>query len=300
MEAEARFVSDGDGLYARLLEPESGAASGQGSTATLVLLHPTPLNHSFWRPAAILLPGYRRIVQDLRAHGRSPLGTAPTRSADGEPVLTMAQLARDTLALLDHLEIERAVFVGCSIGGYILYELWRVAPQRVAGLVFSGSKPQADTDAERAKREEWIAKMEPARLGLDAQPTPEFIDAMLAALLSEATRRDRPELGVEARLMMEQVRPEAVQAIQRGLRCRPDSRGTAATVSVPSCVLAGEEDASSTPADLAELHALLLKSGAPSSYHLLADAGHYAPFEQPAAVAGIVDAFCRSLPERAT
>jgi len=30
------------------------------------------------------------------------------------PVLTMSQLAADILALLDHLEVKEAIFVGCS------------------------------------------------------------------------------------------------------------------------------------------------------------------------------------------
>jgi pimeloyl-ACP methyl ester carboxylesterase len=95
--------------------------------------------------------------------------------------------------------------------------------------------------------------------------------------------------------MMEQVRPEAIQAIQRGLGQRPDARQTALTIRVPTCVIAGEEDASSTPADLSALHIALLKAGSRSTYHLLPNAGHYAPIEQPVTFAAILDTFCRSL-----
>jgi len=290
------FVSGGDTLFAELIEPAPGRAAGSEPTAqTIVLLHPTPLHHGFWLPVAERLPGYRWLIPDLRGHGRSPLGQAPSQAASGAPVLTIEQLAADTLALLDTLSVERAVFVGCSIGGYTLYELWRTASQRVAGLVFCASKPQADTDTERGKRKDWIAKMEPARLSGELHPVPEFLDAMLAALLSRATHRERPALVAEVRAMMEQVRPEAIQAIQRGLGQRPDARETAETIHVPTCVIAGEEDTSSTPADLGALHTAFLKAGSRSAYHLLPNAGHYAPIEQPAAVAALLDAFCRSL-----
>jgi pimeloyl-ACP methyl ester carboxylesterase len=269
-------------LYVQVLEPEP-----EQPGLPVVMLHPTPLHHGFWLPVAQRLPGYRRILPDLRAHGRSPLGSAL--------VLTVAQLAADAVALLDALGIGRAVFVGCSIGGYTLYELWRTAPERVAGLVFCASKPQADTDVERAKREDWIAKMEPARLAGVKSPPREFVDAMLSALLSTSTRRDHPALVSEVRAMMEQVAPASIQAIQRGLAQRPDARATAQTIIVPTCVIAGDEDASSTPADLAALHTLLRKSGAASEYHLLPGTGHYGPIEQPGEVAAILDAFCRSL-----
>ena len=293
----AEYLSSGDSLYARVLDPETGSprsSAGEG-TQTLVLLHPTPLDHRFWLPVADELVGYRRILPDLRGHGRSPLGSAPSLLDPAAPVLTIEQLAGDLVALLDTLEVKKAVFVGCSIGGYTLYELWRIAPKRVSGLVFCASKPQGDNDAERAKRGDWIARMEPARLAASSRPTPEFIEAMLTALLSEKTRRERPGLVAAVRLMMEQVEPGSVQAIQRGLGRRPDARATARTVSVPSCVIAGAEDASSTPADLSALHSMLKQAGASSSYHLLADAGHYGPFEQPSTVAGIVDTFCQSL-----
>jgi pimeloyl-ACP methyl ester carboxylesterase len=287
-----------DPLYAAVLEPEfADKPEQQTPEQPLVLLHPTPLHHAFWLPVAQRLSGYRRVLPDLRGHGRSPLGAAPSATDPGAPTLTVEQLVADTLALLDTLHIERAIFVGCSIGGYTLYQLWRTAPERVAGLVFCASKPQADTDAERAKRADWIAKMEPARLSGELHPVPEFIDAMLTALLSKSTHRDHPALVAEVRAMMEQVRPEAIQAIQRGLGQRPDARQTALTISVPTCVIAGAEDTSSTPADLSALHTTLLQAGSRSAYHLLSNAGHYAPFEQPAIVVDILDTFCRSVGE---
>ena len=37
--------------------------------------------------------------------------------------------------LLDHLRIDRAVFCGLSMGGYVAFSLWRLHPDRVRGLV---------------------------------------------------------------------------------------------------------------------------------------------------------------------
>ena len=95
----------------------------QGTGLPVVFLHPTPLDHFYWLPFVSELTGIRAIMPDLRGHGASELGTdllagGFTRVPDA-PMFTMAQLAADTLALLDTLGIEKAIFAGCSIGGYL-------------------------------------------------------------------------------------------------------------------------------------------------------------------------------------
>ena len=295
-------------LYAQVLEARSGeqAPPGEpsgGARLPVLLLHPTPLDHDFWLPVARLLSGFRRVVPDLRGHGRSCLHS-PSTAGEGVPsallpieaqalseMVSIEQLGRDMVALLEALNIEKAVLVGCSIGGYVLYELWRSAPERVAAMVFCASKPQADTAAEREKRAEWIAKMELARLAGAATPTPEFTEAMLSALLSSVTRASHPEIVAETRRMIEQVRPEAIQAIQRGLAARPDSRATAATITVPTCVIAGAEDTSSRPEDMFALQAMLATASEAAEYHLVEGASHYVALDQPHKVAAILEEF---------
>jgi pimeloyl-ACP methyl ester carboxylesterase len=86
------------------------------------------------------LSGLRAVVPDLRGHGKSALGgNLPVGGFSLVPdaaVLTIEQLAADVVALLDHLELKEAAFVGCSIGGYVLLELWRRIPERMKALAF--------------------------------------------------------------------------------------------------------------------------------------------------------------------
>src|ERR1700757_4119979 len=115
---------------------ESGNYSSEGAQLTffdtgtgmpVVFLHPTPLDHDYWRPLVEELgrrsgvPEIRAIIPDLRGHGASELGTGlpagEFERVPEAPVLGVHQLAVDTLALLDHLSLIDAVFVGCSIGG---------------------------------------------------------------------------------------------------------------------------------------------------------------------------------------
>lgn len=251
-----------------------------GDGHPVVLLHPTPVDHRFWIPVAGLLASkYRLILPDLRGHGQSETGDGP---------VTMQKLAADAVRLLDHLGIGKALFAGCSIGGYTLYEIWRQTPDRVEAFAFCSSKPQADNDVARAKREENIAKIR-------THGTADFVESMLESLTGPTARRRWPQKVAEARAMMQQLTPNAVIAIQQGLAARPDSVTTARTLRVPCCIVAAGEDGGSTPADMRLLAEQIRNGGYGAEYNEIPDAGHYAPFEQPELVARILHRFFDSV-----
>lgn len=250
-----------------------------GAGLPVVFLHPTPLDHDFWRPVASQLSGVRAIVPDLRGHGASQLGSLPAGGfvqVPDAPVLTMTQLAEDAQALLDHLGMADAVFVGCSIGGYVLLELWRQAPQRVRGLAFVCSKPQPDAPANRAKRAANIAH---TRAGGGAA----IFDGMAQTLIGSTARAGQPELVAELRARMTLI-PEAVIAVQAGLAARLDSLATVATIIVPTLAVAGGEDPGIAVAEME----VFCTSPAGCVFHVLPDAGHFAAYEQPARVASLL------------
>jgi pimeloyl-ACP methyl ester carboxylesterase len=252
----------------------------EGNGPPLVLLHPMPCNHRFWlETAASLSQKYRLILPDLRGQGQSEAGDGP---------ITMEKLGRDIFALLDALEIPVARFAGCSIGGYVLYELWRRHPDRVSALAFCGARPQADSDANRAKRDEWINH-------IAARGTGDWIESMLELQIGSTARRRAPEKIAEAREMMQMVTPAAAIALQQGLALRPDSVDTAKTIRVPAFILAGGEDQSSPPADMKLLADLIRSAGYGAEFTEIRDAGHYAPWEQPQMVGRLLRRFFDSL-----
>ena len=256
-----------------------------GAGEPVVFLHSTPLDGEYWRPLIEEMGGIRAIVPDLRGHGVSELGKAlPVggfRRVPDAPVLTIAQLASDVLALLDHLALPEAVFAGCSIGGYVLLELWRRAPQRMSGLAFVCSKPQPDAEANLAKRAATIAQ---AR----AEGTGTLFDGMAQNLIGSTARQRHPEIVAELRAHMT-LTAEAAVAVQAGLATRPDSVPTVATIGVPVLAIAGGEDSAVTPTEMQAF------SAAPGGceFHLLPDAGHFAAYEQPQKVAALLAEWLR-------
>jgi pimeloyl-ACP methyl ester carboxylesterase len=257
-----------------------------GAGSPVVFLHPTPLDGEYWRPLTENLAGVRAVVPDLRGHGASELGRLPAGGfalVPDVPVLTMKRLAADVLVLLDHLKVASAVFVGCSIGGYVLLEIWRQAPERVRGLVFVCSKPQPDAEANLFRRAATIAQ---ARAGKSAA----LFDGMAQTLIGATARERHPEIVAALRARMT-LTPEALAAVQAGLATRPDSLHTVATIKVPVLAIAGGEDSGVTPA---EMKAFYDAPGGCES-HLLADAGHFAAYEQPQKTASLLAEWLRQL-----
>jgi len=256
------------------------AFSDFGEGLPVVFLHPTPVDREFWFPLISELAGVRAKVPDQRGHGVSELGRDLPQGGFVRvieaPVLTVAQLARDILALLDHLDLSTAVFAGCSIGGYVLLELWRQAPERMSGLAFVCSKPQPDAEANLAKRAQTIAQ---ARAGESAS----LFDGMSETLIGASARRRRPGIVSEVRARMT-LTEEALVAVQAGLATRADSLPTVATITVPVLAIAGGEDPAVSPV---EMEAFRDAPGG-CQMHLLADAGHFAAYEQPGRVADLI------------
>jgi 3-oxoadipate enol-lactonase len=95
-----------------------------GDGLPLLLLHPGVGDSRVWQPVLDRLgDSYRVIRYDSHGFGRSPAATAPFT------------LLGELTAVLDALEVPRAVLVGCSQGGASAVNLAIEDPARVAALV---------------------------------------------------------------------------------------------------------------------------------------------------------------------
>ncbi len=234
-----------------------------GDGPPVVLLHPFPVNHEFWLPVAeALVTRYRVILPDLRGHGDSGVGEGPA---------TMEKHAADIARVLDDARVDRAPLIGVSIGGYALFEFWRKHRGRVAALGLCNTKAPADGAEARA------ARLQAANDVLDRGTEP-FFESMIPRLLGKTTREMRPDLVDGALRMMHKMSPQAVAQVQRGMAARPDSIETLKTINVPTLLVTGDEDIL-TGVNEAEL---MRQHIAGSHLRLIAKAGHYSPWEQPA------------------
>ena len=97
-----------------------------------------------WRPQIdALSPHYRVVVPHLWGHGGS--GPLPAATKD------LRDLARQNLALLDHLGIQRFAMVGLSVGGMWGAELALLAPEQVTALALIDTYLGAEPAESRAR-----------------------------------------------------------------------------------------------------------------------------------------------------
>lgn len=252
------------------------AYSDRGTGLPIIFLHAFPLNRSMWaQQEDALCSQFRIITIDLRGHSESD---APLWH------YTLEQSADDVCALLDHLEIQQALLVGLSMGGYILFAFYRKYAARVKGLILADTKAQADT----AEGEEGRFQM--AQTAYRNGPSA-ISDIMIPKLLSPATIQTNPDLVHQVRAMIEGNQISGIAGDLMAMADRPDSFPLLSQITCPTQIIVGELDQATPPSDaklMAEhiLHARLA---------IIPNAAHLSNLEQPETFNQIVGSFASDL-----
>ena len=237
----------------------------------VVLIHAFPLNATLWKPQVDRAPdGFRFITPDFPGFGRS--ADTPARSMD--------DIARSVLRALDEANVERAVIGGMSMGGYVTLALYRLAPERFAGMVLADTRATADNDQQREARRKMMATVR-------ERGAPAVADEMLPKLLGATTQRRYPEVETEVRAMIEGNSPDAIAGAVEAMMGRPDSHPLLGAISVPTLIICGAEDVLTPPSDSEALHAGI----AGSRLAILNGAGHLSNIESPDAFSFTLNAF---------
>lgn len=246
---------------------------GRGSP--VVFLHAFPLDRTMWAAQTSALAAEQRcLVIDLRGFGET--AAAPPYSMD--------RYADDVAAVLDTAGVDRATVVGLSMGGYVAFALWRRHPHRVRALVLADTRASSDAADARDRRHELI---EVARTG-----GAEAVAARQSVgILGKTTRERRPDIVSTVHGIMGRASVDGIVGALQAMLARPDSTPTLATISVPTLVVAGEEDVITSPKEARALHQQI----AGSRLEILSGAGHLSNIERPAAFNAVLSEFLHSL-----
>jgi pimeloyl-ACP methyl ester carboxylesterase len=232
---------------------------------TVVFLHAFPLNASMWQSQATMVPpGWRMIAPDYRGFGESSL------SSSEKP--TMNDLGGDVVDLLDHLEVADAVVAGCSMGGYVAFEVLESAPNYVSGLVLIDTRAGADTDEGKANRLKMLARLEEGGAGLIA-------GEMTPKLLGATTQHERPDLVTRLHGLIGSTSPAAIKMAINAMMNRKDMTGLLPTIKIPTLIIAGAEDTLIPLSASEEMH----KAMKLSQLEVIPHAGHLPSLEQTTA-----------------
>lgn len=209
---------------------------------------------------AVAASGYHAVAWDLPGYGDS---LAPAK-------LTFAALSEAVHALLDALQVSKAVILGHSFGGMIAQEFAARHPDRVAGLVLFATTAAFGGRDDKFKQDFLAARLRP----LDEGMTPaDIAPKLVGGMFSEATPQTVKDRAVAS---MAAISSDAYRA---SLECIVtfDRKDDLARIAAPTLVLAAELDTLAPPKTMESMARRI--PGA--RYVCLQGVGHLANFEDP-------------------
>lgn len=235
----------------------------------LVLLNAFPLDKEQWEP---LLAALDAPVGDIITFDPPGIGDMP---ATEEPP-SLELIADAAVAAMREVTGTRAaLWVGCSMGGYVAMTILERHADAVAGVGLIGTKASADTPEAAARRE--LVAREALTAGGAAQP-----DAMAHGMLGSLGRGEEA-LVAAVRANIARQGGVGIAWGQRAMAARPGRLDVLRTLDGPSFVVRGSDDGIASAED-AEAMAEALGVEAVQ----IAGAGHLAAMEAPARVAALV------------
>jgi 3-oxoadipate enol-lactonase len=204
------------------------ALEGQSGTSVLVFSNSLGANYSMWDPQAHEFRKKLRVLRyDTRGHGQS----APTPGP-----YSIELLAKDVIAMLDALDLDRVHFCGLSMGGMIGMWLALNAPERLHKLVLSNTAAKIGTS------EGWNARIEAVQKnGMKSVAT-----AILERWFTPAFRQKAPETMANILKMLEETNRDGYVACCAAVRDF-DCSEQLNNIRTPTLVIAGAHDRATPP-----------------------------------------------------
>ncbi|PWI13333.1 alpha/beta hydrolase [Streptomyces sp. Act143] len=248
---------------AALTYDDEGPRDGEG--VPLVFVHGWTADRHRWDHQFAHFAPKRRVIRlDLRGHGES----------GGAGVRTVAELADDVLALLDHLEVGRCVLVGHSMGGMIAQTIVLAHPERVERLVLVDS----------------IGRMTYSRgrgLLMGASTLLPF-KLFVAANIKRAFAPGYPRDEIRAYIKASAATPREVVMTLYGAMRAFDVLDRVGEIRVPTLMIHGYHDI-----QLPVRQMLRMAKAYPDAEVRIIDAGHELPVEKPEELTRALERFVR-------
>ena len=266
MMKEKFIMADGTALHV--------ADSGRGERC-VVLIHGYLESMYVWDDfVPLLTPEVRVVTVDVPGHGISQVL--------GE-VHTMEMMADVMRGMLDALGIERATFVGHSMGGYISLAFCARYPERLDGLVLLSSSPNPDDETKRENRRREIALVRAGKKDVLAHVAPETGFAV--------QNRERLKDYIED--LVEQVHiteDDGIVALLGGMIARADQNEMLRASRVPQLFIFGRHD-NYIPVETAER---IAAANPQAQVVWLSESGHMGFIEEPERCAAAILGFVRT------
>ncbi|MET7850642.1 alpha/beta fold hydrolase [Streptomyces avermitilis] len=240
---------------------DEGPHDGDGGVP-LVFIHGWTADRHRWDHQMAHFAAKRRVVRlDLRGHGESE-GAART----------IEELAGDVIALLDHLEIDRFIPVGHSMGGMIAQTLALAHPERIERLVLVNSISRMTYSRGRGL--------------LMAASTLVPFKLFVAANIQRAFAPGHPREEVREYIRASSATPRDVVMTYYAAMRSFDVLDRVGEIRMPTLLVHGYYDI-----QLPVSQMLRMAKDYPDAVVRIVDAGHELPVEKPAELTSALDSF---------
>ncbi|MGM1023291.1 MAG: alpha/beta fold hydrolase [Bacillota bacterium] len=242
----------------------------RGKGEPIILLHGFCGSSSYWDEVVPMLSqSYRCIVPDLRGHGRSdaPLGA-----------YTIDQMANDVLKLQEQLDIPQAAWFGHSLGGYLTLSAVQRHPERLTAFGLIHSTAYADTEQGKEKRNKAVSTIQTE--GITA-----FVDGLIPGLFAPQHVESLSDQVLKVKEIGYKTPPQGAVGTSLAMRERSDRRDVLSASTLPTLLVAGEQDQVISPARTFTTD----RTGV--TQVTIPKAGHMSLFEAPEQLAHAILAF---------
>ncbi len=244
----------------------------RGSGAPVVFAHGLTFDRHMWDPQVEALSSrYRCIAYDFLGHGGSAVGR-------GE--YSLEDEAENLHALISRWKASPAHVVGLSMGGMVALRLALARPEDVRSLALLDTSAEEEVEDRRPQYE---AMAEMARV----RGPESIVDAVAPFMFSQGFLRSRPEKVAAFRQEFIRSNVEGIVLATKAVTRRTNVLERISAINVPTLVIVGGEDISTTP-DKAE-H--IVERIAGSRLETIAGAGHMTPIEEPERVSQLLSEF---------
>lgn len=203
-----------------------------GGGPAVILVHGFPNDGSSWNEVVPhLSKDYCYIIPDLPGAGKSAY----------VPELTLGYMAEQLQQIMRYEGIDKAIFVGHSMGGYTIMEATQLFPQQIAGISLVHSSASADSEEKKAARLKSIKLLRNGPEGKRA-----FLRAMAQNLFAPDFLAKNPQAAEQIYENGFKLSADALAAFYQAIMLRSDkTEWTKQNTEIPMQWIIGDEDKAS-------------------------------------------------------
>ncbi|MCB2218915.1 MAG: alpha/beta hydrolase [Bacteroidetes bacterium] len=246
-----------------------------GTGEAIVLLHGFLESQDIWEKFSQKLSSdFKVITTDLPGHGQTEV------FGDIHSMEFMADMVR---LILQTQNIDKAIFIGHSMGGYVALAFAEKYPEMTGGLVIFHSHAGADTEEAKMNRSRTIQIIEQNRIG--------FINTFIPDLFAPANVSKLKNEIEHLKELAEKTPKEGIIAALNGMKERTDKTEMLSQLDAPVLFIIGKQD------KRINLMHVLEQAANPkhSEVLILNDAGHMGYIEAPRMTFETIRNFCKKI-----